>query len=585
MPPRRSSRRLADKAEKDALKESDSESVPVKIATIPKTKSTSKSKSMSKSSASTSVSKRLTTTVSSIKGKQKAGHVANTKTQLKSTSKQRTTTTTTSESVEESAEDENVEQLSSVVINNSITSTTARRTRMSKNKDDGTSATTVSSGKKRRLKEEELHLHETTASSDAMEDSSSQGINADGRPKRQRRQTMKQLTSGDDVDMETDSSLEPLTVAPVPLPLNRTDPCAVLPIEIWYQILSLLRLSQVATISNVSKIWLDGSRSYPVWKTICELNRLGVPKRKYQSYLALACSRSSFICEKCLSITMGSMTERQSNIPLPVMIIDDEEEDEKEEGKEGMGAEEERALPQLGLGPEEERALPQLELGPKEEKNKEQDAEMDKVKQEEDEQEEDEQKKKEEEQKRLVEEERKKKKEQENTWMLCVKCRREYYKEHPEPMRTFEMEARTVWEADQITKTLACKIYHLDAEIDLGGIRYRERRNPHYRLAPNMRLYELEGIQRRALDIHGGWVGVDAISEGIVKKRRLAYNDRKKASQMTQLRLEKSKSREGSSEIGLTQESNDSAGDTQQPASQGSSSETGATQVGMEISQ
>ncbi|KAG0227934.1 hypothetical protein B0O80DRAFT_532907 [Mortierella sp. GBAus27b] len=104
---------------------------------------------------------------------------------------------------------------------------------------------------------------------------------------------------------------------------NPKDPCQVLPTELWHQILSLLPLCNVAPLPMVSKMWLYSTRSFPAWKAICERAKLGEPKLKYRSYMALACSRSHFICDKCYSHTTGR--PRSSMIPLPVANKDDNE--------------------------------------------------------------------------------------------------------------------------------------------------------------------------------------------------------------------------------------------------------------------
>jgi hypothetical protein len=96
------------------------------------------------------------------------------------------------------------------------------------------------------------------------------------------------------------------------------DPCSVLPVEVWQQILSYLPPSQMAKISLVSKTWLGYTRSHPIWKTICKKGDLGVPKRKYKSFMALACANSYWTCEFCYSHTRG--WPNMYNIPLPVPI-------------------------------------------------------------------------------------------------------------------------------------------------------------------------------------------------------------------------------------------------------------------------
>ncbi|KAG0248975.1 hypothetical protein BG011_009690 [Mortierella polycephala] len=112
----------------------------------------------------------------------------------------------------------------------------------------------------------------------------------------------------------------PTSTALVVPPVNPSDPCSLFPLEIWHQILSCLPISQVATISMVSKTWLDGCRTLSLWKHICIQNRYGQPKIKYKSYMAMVCARSYFVCEWCFSHTEGKRPKRSSNIPLVIEI-------------------------------------------------------------------------------------------------------------------------------------------------------------------------------------------------------------------------------------------------------------------------
>ncbi|KAF9090053.1 hypothetical protein BGX29_011700 [Mortierella sp. GBA35] len=99
---------------------------------------------------------------------------------------------------------------------------------------------------------------------------------------------------------------------------NPTDPCRVLPTEVWHQILSFLRPSGIARISVVSKAWLDGCRSHPVWRSACEKGGLGELNDLYKSCMALVCANSFWVCEACLSISKGH--PRLSHIPLQARL-------------------------------------------------------------------------------------------------------------------------------------------------------------------------------------------------------------------------------------------------------------------------
>ncbi|KAG0365246.1 hypothetical protein BC939DRAFT_502895 [Gamsiella multidivaricata] len=124
------------------------------------------------------------------------------------------------------------------------------------------------------------------------------------------------------IDHHQPSQISPDALPQLQCPVNRSDPCSLFPTEVWHQILAILPLSQVAKISIVSKTWLDGSRLLPIWKTVCEKNRLGEPKKKYRSHMALVCSKSYWICDRCQSYSNGK--PRGSDLPLPIANQDDQ---------------------------------------------------------------------------------------------------------------------------------------------------------------------------------------------------------------------------------------------------------------------
>ncbi|KAF9079540.1 hypothetical protein BGX23_003791 [Mortierella sp. AD031] len=101
-------------------------------------------------------------------------------------------------------------------------------------------------------------------------------------------------------------------------PKPRVDPYSVLPLEIWQEILSYMQPFQIAKASLVSKAWLEGARSHPIWMKICVNGKLGTPKLKYRNHMALACAHSYWVCERCFSQTRGY--PQRSNVPLPVPI-------------------------------------------------------------------------------------------------------------------------------------------------------------------------------------------------------------------------------------------------------------------------
>ncbi|KAF9362256.1 hypothetical protein BGX34_006521 [Mortierella sp. NVP85] len=277
-------------------------------------------------------------------------------------------------------------------------------------------------GKKTRVTRKRVSVQKATE--DDVNEGSGQGDTA---PKPKRAQTKSTKAKGKMVNNAVAVAYQPPPV------INPSDPCQVLPTELWHQILSLLPLSKVAGLSMVSKTWLDGTRTYPAWKSICEALNLGEPKLKYRSYMAMVCVRSFFICDKCHSSSNGR--GRASEIPLPVANKDDHD----------------------------------------------------------------------------------------FVWMLCHACRLEYYGRYPENVREAQVEHD--WQMKRITKTSAQATYHLNDE-DLYGLYFHERRNPHYRNAYPMKLYDRDEVQERALQVHAGWVGVDAFTNGIAKKRSAAFKAR-----------------------------------------------------------
>ncbi|KAF9100926.1 hypothetical protein BGX29_006136 [Mortierella sp. GBA35] len=70
------------------------------------------------------------------------------------------------------------------------------------------------------------------------------------------------------------SAAPALATPPAAGPLNFMDLCIVLPTEIWHQLLEDLPPSGITRISTVSRAWLNGTRSHPVWTEICEMGGL-----------------------------------------------------------------------------------------------------------------------------------------------------------------------------------------------------------------------------------------------------------------------------------------------------------------------
>jgi len=322
-------------------------------------------------------------------------------------------------------------------------------------------------------------------------------------------------------------------------------------------VLSLLPLSQVATSSLVSKTWLDGARAWPVWKQICEASDLGKPKRKYKTYMSLVCAQSYFICDKCHSYSNGFKDFNASEIPLPVDVIVKEAEKPKTEQVQAEG---QARSKDMNKGKNKIKDNSKDDQGKIKAEQKEQDKDQTTQDQgqssadsaAEDQVSDD-----------IVE-----------RWNLCHTCRTAYYLDHPEEYRRLPGESEDEWEhrrSDRITKTRACSTYYL-TEDDLGGLDYREVRNPHHRSWYPMRLYDRYDIQDRALQVHGGWVGVDACTKGIAKARRLACKLRDAAvlgdsTQPRKARVRKVVSTQGASQSASQESSRELAQGASQEAS------------------
>ncbi|KAF9088716.1 hypothetical protein BGX23_007149 [Mortierella sp. AD031] len=82
------------------------------------------------------------------------------------------------------------------------------------------------------------------------------------------------------------SAAPALATPPAAGPLNFMDLCIVLPTEIWHQFLEDLLPSGITRISTVSRTWLNGTRSHPVWTEICEMGGLHRCVHMFSSQMA-----------------------------------------------------------------------------------------------------------------------------------------------------------------------------------------------------------------------------------------------------------------------------------------------------------
>ncbi|KAF9952515.1 hypothetical protein BGZ72_006155 [Mortierella alpina] len=116
-------------------------------------------------------------------------------------------------------------------------------------------------------------------------------------------------------------------------------------------------------------------------------------------------------------------------------------------------------------------------------------------------------------------------------WNLCHPCRLQHYRTHPQPTQAvYDMYSQRTTNGQRrklkrMCKTRALCKYGLSAS-DIRDLEYIERRNPHHGSWNPMMLYSIRDLQKRALTVHGGWVGVNAFKNSVNKKRRTAFNAR-----------------------------------------------------------
>ncbi|KAG0349689.1 hypothetical protein BGZ54_004278, partial [Gamsiella multidivaricata] len=111
-------------------------------------------------------------------------------------------------------------------------------------------------------------------------------------------------------------------------------------------------------------------------------------------------------------------------------------------------------------------------------------------------------------------------------WSLCRDCRLQYYKKHPEPLRENDAGAYE-FRMHKMPKTDAFYNYSF-TETDLRDLHCDVRRNPYKRLGTPMRLYRTYELQKRALELHGGWIGVDCCKNKVARSRNRAFTIREK---------------------------------------------------------
>ncbi|KAG0332493.1 hypothetical protein BG004_001250 [Podila humilis] len=304
------------------------------------------------------------------------------------------------------------------------------------------------------------------------------------------------VTDATDVDTESITPIIPVKkkysyvrkakIKVAELPKNPSDPCSMLPTELWHQILDYLPLSVIARNSVLNSTWLCGARDYNGWKIAAEKGNLGMPKTKYKTYMALVCAHSYFVCDLCKGYSDGK--ELRSQIPLPVGIS---EEKEKKEDKNKSKKQNQKhhlywnhynyfyncntsnasSSQDSTLQAEEDNTV-------------------------------------------VI------------TWNLCWDCRKTYYETHPDKSRKpCNREIGPYGAGQQISKCRAMDQYAIPAE-KLATLRHRSVTNPYMPVAPAMQLYSEWDVQQAALKIHAGWVGVNAAVENVVGSRKAEFKAR-----------------------------------------------------------
>jgi hypothetical protein len=109
-------------------------------------------------------------------------------------------------------------------------------------------------------------------------------------------------------------------------------------------------------------------------------------------------------------------------------------------------------------------------------------------------------------------------------WMLCLACRIEYFARYPEPLKedkVYRDEFAFVVQTKQLAPHSIFINYALRGE-NLRGVASTGRQDT------KRQLFDRGAVQRRALEVHGGWVGVDACATNPGRKRAAICNERAK---------------------------------------------------------
>ncbi|KAF9333656.1 hypothetical protein BG006_003302 [Podila minutissima] len=117
-----------------------------------------------------------------------------------------------------------------------------------------------------------------------------------------------------------------------------------------------------------------------------------------------------------------------------------------------------------------------------------------------------------------------------NMWMLCHNCQREYYRKRPKWLRPpCNSKDKTTYVANKkICKTDGMWDYWLDGS-DLAGLQYNIYENLYSARGYPMCLYDERAIQKRAHNVHAGWVA------NIPKSRRAAFKLREELNKIRRM--------------------------------------------------
>ncbi|KAF9279792.1 hypothetical protein BGZ74_002776 [Mortierella antarctica] len=100
--------------------------------------------------------------------------------------------------------------------------------------------------------------------------------------------------------------------------INHHDPQSVFAPELFYLVLDHLPLSAVVKLIAVSKKWRARILGYHLWKVAAGNTDTGPAEG--ESFFSLVCRKSNYLCDHCLSFTMG--THNRADVPIAMALAD-----------------------------------------------------------------------------------------------------------------------------------------------------------------------------------------------------------------------------------------------------------------------